>query len=317
MVSITKYKGGYRAFVMVGGKRTSKTFDTKREAVAWAAAEETAARERKILPESELRTVRDMLIRYAREVSPRKKGARPEQLWIAPFIRNFSLLADRKLAGVKTPDLAEWRNARLTGFHGPDGKKVAAVSSASVLRDIAWLSNAFTVAKDEWHWIEHKPFDGLRPPPSPPPRDRRVSPSEVRRICRRLGYVTGKAPETKQQEVALAFLVGLRSAMRAGEILSLGKGNLDLQRRIATVQHKMQHLTGKPRISPTDAESSQTATACRWQSAMLYRVVGVSGYPVSEGTGPINDRRAALSRYAGGGIDAAIPQGGRYDSCED
>lgn len=250
MASITKHKGGYRAFVTVGGKRTSKTFDTKREATAWAAAEETAARGRRTLPEAELHTVRDMLQRYAREVSPSKKGSRPEKLRIAAFIRNFPLLADRKLADVKTPDLAAWRDARIAGFPGPDGKQVAAVSSASVLRDIAWLSNAFTVAKHEWHWIEHKPFEGLRPPPSPPPRDRRVSPSEVRRICRRLGYVTGKAPETKQQEVALAFLVGLRSAMRAGEILSLGKGNLDLTRRVATVQHKTQHLTGRPRIVP-------------------------------------------------------------------
>lgn len=250
MASITKYKGGYRAFVLVGGKRVSKTFDSKREAAAWAGAEEAAARTRKTLPESELHTVRDMLLRYARDVSPRKKGARPEQLRIKAFLRNFPLLADKKLAEVKTPDLAAWRDARLAGFPGADGKPVAAVSEASVLRDIAWLSNAFTVARHEWHWIEHKPFEGLRPPPAPPPRDRRISWREVKRLCRRLGHVPGQAPTTKNQEVALAFLVGLRSAMRAGEILSLGKGNLDLAKRIATVAHKTQHLTGKPRIVP-------------------------------------------------------------------
>ncbi|WP_321899532.1 tyrosine-type recombinase/integrase [Paraburkholderia heleia] len=250
MASITKYKDGWRAFVTVGGKRTTRTFATKREAAAWAAAEETTARERKALPESELHSVRDMLSRYAREVSPRKKGSRPERLRIAAFLRNFPLLADKKLSDIRTPDLAAWRDARLGGFFGPSGERVQAVSSASVLRDIAWLSNAFTVAKNEWHWIEHKPFEGLRPPPAPPPRDRRVSPAEVKRICRRLGYVTGRAPTSKQQEVALAFLVGLRSAMRAGEILSLGAGNLDLTKRIATVAHKTQHLTGKPRVVP-------------------------------------------------------------------
>lgn len=42
----------------------------------------------------------------------------------------------------------------------------------------------------------------------------------------------------------------LRSAMRAGEILSLRKGNLSLSRRVASVQHKTQHLTGKPRDVP-------------------------------------------------------------------
>jgi integrase len=250
LASITKHKGGYRAFVTVGEKRTSKTFDTKRAASAWAAAEETAARVRKSLPETELHTVREMLTRYANEVTPNKKGARPERLRIRAFMRDFPLLADKKLSEMRTPDLAAWRDARLAGFHRPDGKAARAVSSAAVLRDIAWLSNAFKFAKNEWHWIAHNPFEGLRAPASPPPRDRRVLPGEVRRICRRLGYVTGKPPETKQQEVALAFLVGLRSGMRAGEILSLGKANLDLRKRTATVQHKTQYRTGKPRIVP-------------------------------------------------------------------
>ncbi|OWJ59148.1 tyrosine-type recombinase/integrase [Paraburkholderia caledonica] len=250
MASITKHKSGYRAFVLVAGKRTSKTFDTKREAVAWAAAEETDARKRRDTPEAELHTVREMLSRYAEEVSPKKKGTRHEQLRIRAFLRDFPLLADKTLAAVKTPDLAAWRDARLSGFYGPDGRYVKPVKAASVLRDINWLSNAFTVARHEWHWIEHKPFEGLRPPPAPPPRDRRVSPNEVKRLCRRLGYVTGHAPITKNQEVALAFLVALRSAMRAGEILSLGKGNLDMVRRVAVVAHKTQHLTGRPRIVP-------------------------------------------------------------------
>jgi integrase len=63
----------------------------------------------------------------------------------------------------------------------------------------------------------------------------------VRLLCRNLGYRPGRAPETKSQEVALAFLVALRSAMRAGEVLSLGKETLDLGRRVATVEHKTQH----------------------------------------------------------------------------
>lgn len=45
-------------------------------------------------------------------------------------------------------------------------------------------------------------------------------------------------------------MVALRSGMRAGEILSLGKATLDLKRRVATVAHKTQHLTGRPREVP-------------------------------------------------------------------
>ena len=88
-------------------------------------------------------------------------------------------------------------------------------------------------------------------PPEPPPRDRRITPfAEVRPICRWLGYRTGHAPETKSQEVALAFLIALRTAMRAGEILSLGAASIDLAKRVVTVKHKMQYLTGRPRSIP-------------------------------------------------------------------
>lgn len=251
MASITKYKDRYRVQVLVNGKRISRIFDTKREAVAWGSAEEVKARERKHLPEAELHTVRDLLTRYAAEISPKKQGARSEQLRIRAFIRNFPLLADKKLAHVKTPDLAEWRDGRLRGFTGPKGEPVQAVSGSSVVRESSWLSNAFSIARLEWHWMEHNPFTGLRLPMASPPRDRRVDPwKEVKPLCRRLGYVTGQVPTTKNQEVALAFLVALQSGMRAGEILSLGKHNLDLVRGVATVQHKTQRLTGRPRSVP-------------------------------------------------------------------
>ena len=82
------------------------------------------------------------------------------------------------------------------------------------------------------------------------PRSRRVTPRETKMICRRLHYRTGHAPKTKSQEVALAFMLGLRTAMRAGEILSLGRDTLDMKRRVATVKHKMQYLTQRPREIP-------------------------------------------------------------------
>lgn len=239
MASITAHKNGWRAQVYVRGTRDSQTFRTQREAKAWAAAREIELRRARTTPAAERYTVREMLERYGREVSPRKKGARAELLRINAFIRDFPTLSDLPLADFRTPHLGEWREARLQ-----------AVSPASVLRDINWLRNAFLTAKKEWQWIDSSPFDGFRPPAAPPPRHRRVAPGEVKRICRDLNYRTGRAPQTKGQEVALAFLIGLRTAMRAGEILSLGKVTLDIKRRVASVPHKMQYLTGRPRDIP-------------------------------------------------------------------
>lgn len=251
MASITEHKSGWRVQVYVMGQRDSQTFDSKREARAWAAKREHELRQTKGKPEAEKHTLREMLIKYSEEVTAHKKSERAEQLRIKAFLKYFPSIANKALADIKTPDLVAWREARLKGFPAPDGTHVKAVTPASVLRDINWLRNAFTVARLEWQWIEHKPFEGFKIPAEPPPRDRRISPwKEVRPLCRWLGYVSGKAPVTKNQEVALALLIGLRTAMRAGEILSLGKHNLNMQRRVASVEHKTQHLTGRPREVP-------------------------------------------------------------------
>jgi integrase len=240
MASITPHKDGWRAQVYVAGERDSKVFRTQREAKAWASAREIELKRRKTTPAGELHTVRDMLKRYGEEVSPLKRGERAELLRLNAFVRDFPDIADLKLSLVKTPELGTWRDARLKG----------GVSPASVQRDINWLRNAFNVARKEWHWIEHNPFDGFRLPADTPPRIRRVAPHEVKLICRALGYRSGHAPVTRSQEVALAFLIGLRTAMRAGEILSLGARTLNLTRRVATVHHKMEYLTGRPREVP-------------------------------------------------------------------
>lgn len=241
MASISPHKDGWRAQVYVKGERDSQVFRTQREAKTWAAAREIELRRKQSTPAAEQHTVRDMLERYGREISPKKEGARAELLRINAFLRDFQKLADLTLAEFRTPHLGEWRDARLN---------VDKVSPASVLRDINWLRNAFLTAKKEWHWLDHNPFDGFRSPAEPPPRNRRVYPGEIKRICRDLNYRTGVPPTTKTQEVALAFLVGLRTAMRAGEILSLGKTTLDMKRRVASVPHQMQYLTGRPRDIP-------------------------------------------------------------------
>lgn len=191
--------------------------------------------------------MQDAFTRYAAEVSPKKSKPEWEVKRLAAFSRDFPHLTGLRLADFDTPHLAEWRDARL---------KV--VQAATVHRDFSLLRNVLTVARDEWKWMTHNPVKGLSLPEYGIPRDRRVDPwKEVRPLVRVLGYVTGKAPQTKQQETALAFLVGLRSAMRAGEILQLGKASLDLTKRLATVKHKTQHLTGRPRVVPL------TRQACR------------------------------------------------------
>jgi integrase len=250
MASFTQQKTGWRAHVYVSGQRDTRVFRTQREAKAWAAARELELRAQKDKKPAERHTVAEMLRRYGEEVSITKRGARAEQLRLAAFVRDFPTLAELTLAEFKTPHLAQWRDARLKDREGPDGKTIKKVSPAAVSRDINLIRNAFKIAREEWHWMEHNPFKGFRLPPEAAPRTRRISWREVKTIVRWLGHRPGVAPVSKSQEVALAFLVALRSAMRVSEILSLGRGTLDMKKRVATVSHKMEYLTGKPRQVP-------------------------------------------------------------------
>lgn len=62
--------------------------------------------------------------RYAKDVSSKKAGSRFEGLRIRAFLKDFPDLAGRSLANVHTPDIAAWRDVRLSGFIAPDGEKV-------------------------------------------------------------------------------------------------------------------------------------------------------------------------------------------------
>ena len=217
MASIRPHPGGgWRAFVKRLGVRDTQVHPTKALASAWAAAREAEilVMGRGDLPD---KTLRDALRRYASEVAPSHKGARWELVRLAAMEKTVPC-AWKLLADIRQPDLAEWRDARL-----------ATVSPSSVSREWSLLGQVFTVAIREWRWLKESPLTGVRRPVPDDERTRRVLPAEVRAICRELGWCS-RAPGTKGQTVALAFLVSLRTGMRSGEILGLR--SQDIQGRV-------------------------------------------------------------------------------------
>lgn len=198
----------WRAELSVDGNRESATFDTKAQAKAWAAKRETELREqaRGKLPAY---TLAQAMIRYRDEVSPTKKGFNNEIKRINFILREYPALCRKQITKVTTDDLVGWRNARLKE-----------VKPASVRRDGNVLSAIFSVARREWKWIHDDPMKDLRLPPSSPHRDRRVTDDEIERLCIAAGF-NEAPPETSTQQVIIAFLFALESAMRAGEIRGL------------------------------------------------------------------------------------------------
>lgn len=208
-----------------GAPRASKSFDTKAAAQAWGVREE-AAIQAGLSGKWPKRTLSEALEQYEKTVSPTKRGEAFESKRFAHLKREYPALCAKVLHEITTADLAAWRDARL-----------AKVAPASVLRDINLLRHVWTVAAREWLWCpEPSPWRSLRKPSDSLARTRRVGWREIRRVVRWLGYRTGRAPSTGMEATAWAWLLSLRTAMRAGEVLSLYRGGLvDLERRTATL----------------------------------------------------------------------------------
>ena len=211
---VRKTKGGWRVEVARKGVRVSATFPHKATATAWGAQQEAEILAGKLA--FPVKTVREAFDRYEREVSRHKRGRAGEAKRFAAILRDFPALADMRLSEVKTPDLAAWRDARL-----------AVVTKGTVQRDINLMRNVWTVARREWQWCGESPWTALKMPGDNPTRTQRIPWQIVRRLVRWLGYRTGRSPETKYQEVALAFMIALRTAMRAGEIMGMESSDID------------------------------------------------------------------------------------------
>lgn len=210
MASITKTAKGYRAQVYVRGQRDSKVTRTRREAEAWAAARETELRDQVTRPAGERKTLRDVLLRYADEVAPTKRGGRWEGVRLQRMAREDALPLDAPVARLTPEQVAAWRDVRK-----------AEVSTGTVLREIGLLSCVLEHARREWRMLSVNPVADVRKPPKPAHRRRVISWREARAMCRALNYCALGPVLEKRQAVALMFLVALRTGMRAGELAAL------------------------------------------------------------------------------------------------
>lgn len=225
MASTPKKHGSvWRIQVNKSGVRESGSFATRREAQDWAAKTEAlalAAKQGKAPPGA---TFGQLLDKYAKEVSSKKKGELWESNKITHLQRQHPALCATKVEALCTRDFALWRDARLKE-----------VTDSSVSREWTLLSRALTIAQTEWHWLDANPMKGLQRPEDAAPRDRLPSADELQALLERLGYKPAQAPKTKTQRVAWAMLWAIETAMRAKEICTLKWDNVDVTQRIAVL----------------------------------------------------------------------------------
>jgi integrase len=206
-----KTSGRWIAQVNRNGTRTSKVFDTKREAQAWALLIEAKAKRDRA---GGGYTFGDAVDKYLAEVSSKKDGAVWERRRLEAARAHFG--SDTLLVEIDTPQVAAWRDERLAGIKADPAKGIKAqppVSGSTVVRESNILRNLFRVAKHEWKWTDHLPFEGVKLPAENQPRQAVWGWREIKRVLRakRVG---------KTAEMQAAFHIALRTGMRLGEVLA-------------------------------------------------------------------------------------------------
>jgi len=218
--------GRWRAEVARSGVRRSKIFASKQAAKDWAARQEYLILNDDTKPGDVL--FRDVLERYANEVSPKKRGERWEVLRLRRF--EAEAFAATPVAKLAPQDFAAWRDKRL-----------GEVAPGSVNREMTLLSAVLTVARKEWGLIDANPLSDVRKPTKPPARERLPTSGEIDRML----FVAGEDLTNATARAFHCFRFALETAMRAGEIARLR--HEDVTGRVARLHHTK---NGHPRDVP-------------------------------------------------------------------
>jgi integrase len=218
MATIRKLRGRWQAQVRRRGVAPrAKSFDTKQEALRWAQDLETEANRSGWVADTraaERTTLKELLLRYATEVTPAKRGAVSEKSRINSVVR--CPIAHRTLAKLTSSDVATYRDERLK-----------LVAPATIVRELNTISHAIEIGIREWgFWLPRNPVKLVRRPPVPRGRTRRFKEGEEELLlsaCDR-----GRTPLLKP-----LIVLAIETGMRRGELLELSWEHVDLKLRVA------------------------------------------------------------------------------------
>ncbi len=219
MATITRTPSAtWRAMIRKRGWPTViKTFRTKRDAQDWARRTEDQMVRGVYIDraDSDRLLLKRALDRYLREVSSTKRDstAYAEQHKAKALKAEFG---DYSLGAITADLVAEYRDKRLE----------AGKSASTVRLELSLLSHLFTIAIKEWRvGLTYNPVANIRKPPPAKGRDRRLISAEEKTLLKAvdqhsnpmLGWITR---------------IALYTGMRAGEIKSLTRSQVNLKKRI-------------------------------------------------------------------------------------
>ncbi len=210
-------KTSYRVKIRLKGYPSqSATFERITDAKKWTQQTESAIREGRHFKTTEAKrhTLVDLIDRYCRDVLPAKKSAKDQAQQLAWWKSEIGSYA---LADVTPSLLAECRDKlgrEITVRNKPR-------SPASVVRYIAALSHAFTIAVKEWGWLEDSPMRKVTKPKESRGRVRFLSDDERIRLLK-------ACKESSNPYLYTVVVLALSTGMRQGEIMGLTWDVVDL-----------------------------------------------------------------------------------------
>jgi integrase len=245
----------------------SKSFRTKVAAEAWARAAEAAMDAGSFVTAAvaERTTFEQIAKRFKKEFAPDHYRG---QGWVHKLNHLIDRLGDYSLASLTSDRVAWYRDQRLADPDPryKDAKAAPRVSGATVKTELDLLSKVLGVATKEFRipLPGGNPVDGVRKPTGNPSRQRRLVADERERLIAACERSTNKWLKP-------AVLLALETAMREGEILSLRRSDIDMDKRIADLKKTK---NGDDRTIPLTSQAVAIITAL--PSSITGRVIPIT-----------------------------------------
>lgn len=212
----------YRVKVRLKGcPAQSATFERLTDARIWAQQTEAAIREGRYFKTNEARkhTLGEAIDRYLQYVMPKKPKSVRSQTTQINWWKQF--LGEYSLADVTPALIAQYRD-KLAEGDLVAGKKIER-SAATVNRYLAILSHVYTVAINEWQWVQDNPLRKISKLKEPRGRVRFLSDGERAKLL-------DECQKSVSPYLYLIVVLALSTGARKMELLTLKWNDVDLQR---------------------------------------------------------------------------------------
>lgn len=252
MATITKTESGkWKGIIRKSGWPTIvKTFRLKKDAEDWARRTEDEMVRGVFVQRapSERMTVDAALKRYLKEVTPTKRplSQASDECRAKPLALH---LGKYSLATLTPEIIAQYRDMRLSGDDRKDARGGPQPRAKNTVRlDLALLGHMFSIAIKEWGiGLAYNPVLSIRRPAPGPGRNRRLAQGEEARL---LEAVDAHSNPMLRWIVRIALETGMRSS----EIVSLRRGQIDLERRVVRLLETKNTL---PRTVPLTLNATE------------------------------------------------------------